>query len=85
MPMNRKQDEGGFTMITVMLGLSLTVALSLVIVAAVTGDLQQTRNDLDHRRAFEAAKAGVNDYIFHLHKENNYWTHCTDVGPETTR
>jgi Tfp pilus assembly protein PilX len=42
-------------MISVMLGLSLVVTLSVVAVAAVSGDINQSRNDLDHRRAFEAA------------------------------
>jgi type II secretory pathway pseudopilin PulG len=81
MPMRAKRgkDESGFTMISVMLGLSLVVTLSVVAVAAVSGDINQSRNDLDHRRAFEAAKAGVNDYLFHLHKETDYWTHCDQV------
>jgi Tfp pilus assembly protein PilX len=81
MPVKRKSSESGFTMISVMLGITLVVALSLVGVAAVSGDLGLARNDLDHRRAFEAAKAGINDYVYHLHKDNNYWTSCT--GAET--
>lgn len=81
MPMKRKSSESGFTMISVMLGITLVVALSMVGVAAVSGDLGLARNDLDHRRAFEAAKAGINDYVYHLHKDNNYWTSCT--GAET--
>jgi hypothetical protein len=68
-------------MISVMLGMSLVVALSVVAVTAVGGDIHQTRNDLDHRRAYEAAKAGVNDYLFHLHRETDYWAHCTTVQP----
>jgi Tfp pilus assembly protein PilX len=81
MPVRKRSSESGFTMISVMLGVSLAVALSVVAVAAVGGDIHQTRNDLDHRRAYEAAKAGVNDYLFHLHKETDYWTHCTSVLP----
>lgn len=78
----RGNDEGGFTMISVMLGMSLVVAVSFVAVAAVTGDIHQSRNDLDHRRAFEAARAGVNDYVYHLHKDTDYWTDCAAVsGP----
>jgi hypothetical protein len=81
MPVRRRNSESGFTMISVMLGMSLVVALSVVAVTAVGGDIHQTRNDLDHRRAYEAAKAGVNDYLFHLHKETDYWAHCTNVLP----
>jgi hypothetical protein len=79
MPVRRADKEAGFTMISVMLGVTLMVALSMVAVAAVSGDIHLSRNDLDHRRAFEAAKAGVNDYIFHLHEDNNYWIHCAEV------
>jgi hypothetical protein len=77
----RQGNEDGFTMIAVILGLSLVVALSIVAVTAVSGDIHLTRNDLDHRRAFEAAKAGVNDYVYHLHKENDYWSDCANVQP----
>jgi hypothetical protein len=79
--MSQADKQGGFTMISVMLGLSLVVALSIVAVTAVSGDLHLTRNDLDHRRAYEAAKAGINDYVFHLHKETDYWSKCTEVKP----
>lgn len=79
MPVRRRDNEDGFTMISVVLGLSLVVALSIVAVTAVSGDLHLTRNDLDHRRAYEAAKAGINDYVFHLHDETDYWTNCDDV------
>ncbi|HET6997391.1 MAG TPA: hypothetical protein VFI03_02290 [Solirubrobacterales bacterium] len=80
--MKRRNNQGGFTMISVMLGMSLVVTLSVVGVAAVSGDLHLTRNDLDQKRAYEAAKAGVNDYLFHLHEETDYWTRCANVGPE---
>ena len=83
----RRDNEGGFTMISVVLGLSLVVALAIVAVSAVNGDIHLTRNDLDHRRAYEAAKAGINDYVFHLHDETDYWTNCDDVrqARRTTR
>lgn len=79
MPVTGRRSEGGFTMITVLLGTTLMVMLSAVAVAAVSGDIHLSRNDLDHRRAYEAAKAGINDYVFHLHKESDYWTHCAEV------
>jgi hypothetical protein len=81
MPVRRAENESGFTMISVMLGVSLVVALSIVAITAVSGDLHLTRNDLDQRRAYEAAKAGINDYVYHLHKETDYWTKCANVTP----
>ena len=56
--------------------------ISLVVVVsatAVQGDLNLTRNDLDHKQAYEAARAGLADYAFHLNKDTNYWTRCTSV------
>ena len=70
-------------MISVVLGLTLVIALSVVAVSAVRGDLNMNRSDLDKKRAYEAAKAGVNDYVFHLHEETDYWAKCTNVKPAT--
>ncbi len=81
MSVKRGDSEAGFTMISVVLGLTLVIALSVVTVTAVRGDLNLNRNDLDKKRAYEAAKAGVNDYVFHLHNETDYWTKCTNVQP----
>jgi type II secretory pathway pseudopilin PulG len=82
MPMRRLRrlnDESGFTMLTTMMAVTLVLAVSAVAVAAVSGDIHSNRNDLDHRRAYEAAKAGINDYVYHLHKDSNYWARCTNV------
>lgn len=81
MPVNRHDNEAGFTMISVVLGITLVIALSVVAVTAVRGDLGSNRRDLDQKRAYEAAKAGVNDYVFHLHNETDYWSKCTNVQP----
>jgi hypothetical protein len=70
-------------MISVVLGITLVIALSVVAVTAVRGDLGSNRHDLDQKRAYEAAKAGVNDYVFHLHNETDYWSKCTNVQPAT--
>jgi hypothetical protein len=66
-------------MITTVIGTTLIAMLVLVSVTAVRGDLHVGRNDLDHKRAYEAAKAGIDDYAFHLHANGNYWGFCTNV------
>lgn len=66
-------------MIAAILGTSLIAMLGLVAVAAVNGDVHLTQSDIAHKQAFEAAKAGIDDYAFHLNTENTYWTHCTEV------
>jgi hypothetical protein len=47
--------------------------------AASKGDLRLIRRDLDDKRAFAAAQAGIGDYSFHLNNDNNYWAKCTSV------
>lgn len=66
-------------MITTVIGTTLIAMLVLVSVTAVNGDLRVGRNDLAHKQAFEAAKAGIDDYAFHLHGNGNYWALCTGV------
>jgi Tfp pilus assembly protein PilE len=78
MPLSPR-DESGFTMIAAMSGMALVATLALVAVAAVSGDINLTRGDLDRRQAYEAAKAGVNEYAFQLKTNNGYWTKCTNV------
>ena len=74
-----RSDEDGFTMATAMLAL-LVVSLALAAtVTAVNGDVNLTSNDLDHKRAYEAAQAGLADYSFHLNNDNGYWAKCTNV------
>ncbi len=56
------------------------ISLTTVVAAgAVNGDINLTRNDLDHKQAYEAARAGLADYAYHLNKDTNYWTRCTSV------
>ncbi len=77
----RKNSESGFSMIMVVAGLALAMALGAVAVASVRSDIQSTHNSLDRQQAYEAAKAGLNDYVFHVHKDTAYWTHCTAAPP----
>ncbi|MGV1049242.1 MAG: hypothetical protein ACOYD4_12055 [Solirubrobacterales bacterium] len=83
MQVRGRSGEEGFTLMAVMGGLTVIILVSVVAVAAVRGDLHLTRNDLDHRQAYEAANAGINDYVYHLKNDSSYWTHCTEVEAPT--
>ncbi|HEV7769834.1 MAG TPA: type II secretion system protein [Solirubrobacterales bacterium] len=72
-------SESGFTMITTVLAMSLVMTLAAVAVTAVRSDTNLTRYDLKRKQAYEAAKAGVEDYAFHLTANNKYWESCTNV------
>jgi hypothetical protein len=75
------RNEDGFTMIVTVLGASLVVLLALVAVAAVNGDAHLTTQDLVRKQAYEAARAGIEDYTFHLNEDTGYWAKCTNVTP----
>jgi hypothetical protein len=75
----RKQD--GIAMIAVVGAMALITTLAGATLAATNGDLGLIRRDLDDKRAYAAAQAGVADYSFHLNNDNNYWADCTSVPP----
>ncbi len=65
-------------MIMTMIGLSLIATLVLVAVTAVGSETHLAGYDLNQKRAYEAAKAGIDDYAYHLHTDNGYWSKCDD-------
>lgn len=78
MPVNQRGEEG-FTMIMTMIGLALIATLVLVAVSSVRSEVGLTGYNLSQKRAYEAAKAAINDYSYNLHQDNGYWAKCTDV------
>lgn len=74
-----RRDQRGFTMAPVVIAGTLITLMVASALAAVNGDLNLTRNDLDQKRAYEAAKAGINDYSYHLNSDTDYWTKCANV------
>ena len=72
--------EAGFTMVATLVGTTVMAALALAAVTAVRGDIPLYSHDIASKRAFEAAKAGVEDYAFHLYADSAYWTKCTETG-----
>jgi Tfp pilus assembly protein PilX len=76
------RDEDGFTMMAVVGGIALLSLLAAAAVAATNGDLNLTKRDLDQKRAYQAAQAGIADYTAHLNQDISYWQKCTSVpGP----
>lgn len=69
-------------MIMTMIGLALVATLVLVAVSAVGSETHLTSYDLNQKRAYEAAKAGIDDYAYNLHTDNGYWSKCADKIPK---
>jgi type II secretory pathway pseudopilin PulG len=74
-----RHGEGGFTLVTVMGAMVVLALITVSAFAAVNGDAQQSGRDVARKQALAAAEAGVNQYLFGLNGDNNYWAKCTGV------
>jgi Tfp pilus assembly protein PilX len=75
----RRRGEAGFTLVSVM-GAMVVIALTTVAAfAAVDGDARESGKDVARKQALAAAEAGVNQYLFGLNGDNDYWAKCTAV------
>jgi len=73
----RARDESGFTLL-VTLGVMLVASLLMTAAfVASQSDIHLTHNDLNAKKAYYAAQAGISNYAFHLNADFNYWTYCT--------
>jgi type II secretory pathway pseudopilin PulG len=71
------RDERGFTMVTVMAVMFCVTLLSIAALSAAQGDLKPGAHDKSRKVAYAAAEAGVQNYLFHLSQDPNYWAKCT--------
>jgi hypothetical protein len=72
----RLGSEGGFTMVIALGVLTVTSLLVAGTYAAVQGDTRLTQRDLDAKRAYYAARAGVNRFLYQLNQNPNEWQTC---------
>jgi hypothetical protein len=79
MRLRSARDEGGYTTIAAVGAIALVTTLAAGALAATNSDINLVRRDLDTKRAFAAAQAGIGDYSFHLNNDNSYWADCTSV------
>jgi len=71
--------EEGYTLIAV-IGATFLVTLLVTAALAATNDDQRLISlDLEQKRAYAAAQAGIADYNYHLNNDTGYWTRCTGV------
>jgi hypothetical protein len=77
---SRRAGEAGFTLVVVLGALLVSALFSVAAFAAVTNDMRESGKDIGRKGALAAAEAGVNDYLFHLNKDNGYWAKCTNVA-----
>ncbi len=78
---HRRRGEDGFTMILALGVLLVTSLLLAGVFAAVQGDASLSRSDLDGKRAYSAAQAGVQNYLGQLNENaasSAWWQNCTN-------
>lgn len=74
-------SEEGFTLIAVLGVMLALMALTVTAFAAAGGDIRLGRYDQDQKRAYAAAEAGIQRYLYQLNEDNGYWARCTNVPP----
>ncbi|MEY2514504.1 MAG: hypothetical protein QOJ89_1862, partial [bacterium] len=76
----RARDERGFTMVTVMSVMFCVTLLSIAALSAAQNDIRPGAHDTARKVAYAAAEAGVQNYLYHLSQDLDYWTKCTTVA-----
>ncbi len=66
-------DDRGFALITVLLATMALMALGTAAVAYGLGSQNASRRDQDWNASLTAAEAGIDDYVFRLNENSNYY------------
>src|SRR5205085_11923014 len=72
----RLSGEEGFTMLIALGVLVVTSLLVAAAFAATQGDVHSSQHDIDAKRAYSGAVAGVNRFLYQLNQNTNYWETC---------
>jgi hypothetical protein len=76
--------EHGFTMVVALGVLAVTSLLVAAIFIAIQGQTQLGQDNLSSKRAYSAAEAGVNAFLYNMNQNPNYWETCAnDTLPST--
>ena len=85
MGMFRIQDADGnaegFALITVLLATMALMALGTAAVAYGLGSQNASRHDQDWNASLSAAEAGIDDYVFRLNENSNYYQYSSSNLP----
>lgn len=67
--------------------MGVLLVTSLLITAtfmALSGDAHLSQSDLDAKKAYYAARAGVDAFTYQLNQNSNYWSSCANDSVSTT-
>ncbi|HEY7967752.1 MAG TPA: hypothetical protein VID68_12035 [Solirubrobacteraceae bacterium] len=80
----RLREEHGFTMLLALFVLTITTLILSGAYVAVLSDTHLSRNDVDQKRAYAAAQAGIQAYNYQLNQDENYWQTCNTIGTSSS-
>lgn len=80
----RLADDSGFTMFAVTVTMMVLGVFAVGAWATANNDMPLARASQDHKRAYEAAQAGLEWYAFQLQRDPTYWAQCASVPPIAT-
>jgi hypothetical protein len=78
----RSADEAGQAMLVVLAALVLLASVPVVVITTTDNQLPLTTNNVNWNGAYEAAQAGLNDYLQHLDANSTY-TQYTRSNPDS--
>lgn len=79
----RAAAEHGFTMVVALGVLLVTSLLLTAMFYAISGDIHIGTDNLASKRAYDAANAGVQAYLYQMNQNPNYWETCTNDTQST--
>ena len=80
----RAQDERGLALITVVVASTVMMLLVATLVASAYSSSNISRHDQDWNAALAGAEAGIDDYIFRINENSNYWQYNATNPPPTS-
>ena len=83
--MTRARSDEGFAMLTVLGITVLLVVLATALIDVMQGEASRSRLAVKHDAAYQAAEAGVDDYISKLIDDRLYYVHFVHPGEATRR
>jgi hypothetical protein len=81
--MSRLEREDGFAMLSVLGMIILLSVLSFALLDVMNGEASRSRTQVKHDTAYQAAEAGVDEYISKLIDDRLYYVHFVHPGEAT--
>ena len=79
--MRARSDESGMAMVTVILAMSVLLALAVAAINYGLGSQNVSKRDQDSQAALNAAEAGLDNYAFHMNENAGYTGYSATSPP----